>query len=84
VTNKERIVETAVRLDDGEIFTGLRHIDAFVKAYERSGTRFRDDQMGFVTSTGRFVSRKEAAQIAYNAGQIRAPKDELFNDDLLH
>ena len=40
---------------------------------------------GFVTTTGRFVDRKEAAQIALASGQITELKfvsDELFSEDL--
>ena len=40
---------------------------------------------GFVTSTGRYVDRKEAAVIAQAAGQIRVktgPADTLFSEDV--
>lgn len=42
------------------------------------------DSQGFTTSTGRFVGRKEAAEIAVAAGQIKAPKwgDVLYSEDL--
>ncbi len=41
---------------------------------------------GFVTSTGRFVDRREAAVIARNAGQLLLvktnPTDLLFSEDV--
>lgn len=37
---------------------------------------------GFMTSTGRFVNRKEAAEIAYNCGQITEEKVSLFSEDI--
>jgi hypothetical protein len=37
---------------------------------------------GFVTSTGRFVDRETAAQIALDAGQINEAKDYLFSEDV--
>ncbi len=37
---------------------------------------------GFLTSTGRFVDRKEAADIAYNAGQIAEPLPMLTSENL--
>lgn len=37
---------------------------------------------GFVTDRNTFVDRAEAANIAFAAGQVDAPKDELFSEDL--
>lgn len=38
---------------------------------------------GFMTSMGRFVNRKEAAEIAYNCGQITDEKKvSLFSEDI--
>jgi hypothetical protein len=37
---------------------------------------------GFVTSTGRYVGRKEAALIAFDAGQITDLKPELYSEDV--
>lgn len=37
---------------------------------------------GFVTSSGRFVNREEAAKIAYSCGQIKELKNNLFSEDL--
>lgn len=37
---------------------------------------------GFVTTTGRFVDRYEAARIAYAAGQTTEMKYKLFSEDL--
>lgn len=39
-------------------------------------------KQGFVTSAGRFVSREEAAQMAYANGQIRDDKPVLYSEDL--
>ena len=43
------------------------------------------DSQGFLTNTGRFVSREEGAQIAVAAGQIDKPKygaTTLYSEDL--
>lgn len=37
---------------------------------------------GFYTSDSRFVTREEAAIIAYNNNQITEPKKLLFSEDL--
>lgn len=39
-------------------------------------------EQGFITNAGEFVSREEAAAIAYANGQIKAPKRDLFSEDL--
>lgn len=45
---------------------------------------FRPDEQGFLTSSGRFVSRRVAAGIAINAGQIETTQwgAELYSEDL--
>lgn len=42
------------------------------------------EETGFLTNTGRYVDRKEAARIAVEAGQITAPKwpPDLYSEDL--
>ena len=42
------------------------------------------DAQGFLTSDGRFVGRKEAADLAVAAGQTDAPKwpPDLYSEDL--
>lgn len=60
-----------------------RHHNLFI-AYDRLGA---PDESGFLTSTGRFVGREEALQIAVAAGQplIDHPSRSsklLFSEDL--
>jgi hypothetical protein len=56
------------------------------EAEEAKGNRPHDSEQGFVTSTGRFVDRKEAARIALTSGQIkelsRPGLGILFSEDL--
>ena len=42
----------------------------------------QDLKMGFLTSSGCFVNRKEAAQIALEAGQINHETDSLISQEL--
>lgn len=37
---------------------------------------------GFLTNTNRFVDRKEGAEIAFNANQIKEQKKTLYSEDL--
>lgn len=44
--------------------------------------RRRDDEEGFLTSTGRFLDRDEAAQIGEIAGQCQRSRRELLSSDI--
>jgi hypothetical protein len=70
---------------NGEVWLGQRHdmIMKAIRAVERVQKVVGDQ--GFVTSTGRFVDRKEAGRIAIAAGQITAlkfQKHDLFSEEL--
>lgn len=62
------------------IETGRRHPDILYKNLERVSKNPHDQ--GFYTSFGRFVTREEAAEIAYTCGQIKEKKHLLFSEDL--
>lgn len=59
--------------------TGARHNDIIRNAHRSC---LEHDAQGFWTSHDRFVDRKEAAKIAFEAGQIPEEKSELFSEDL--
>jgi hypothetical protein len=68
----EKIVSGAIRYR-GEVFTGQFHADAVTKIWElypETKEDMTDFEEGFVTSTGRFVDRKEAGEIAEIATQL--------------
>lgn len=67
---KERIVAAAIRAQDGRVFTGSWH-GAAEEAAEAAGTVALNPDVGdgFVTSTGRFVTREEATLIAKRSKQ---------------
>ena len=77
---QERIVEAAIQ-QNGQVYTGHKHYMIMQKIYKETGEMITGVE-GFVTSTGRFVTRAEAARIAFKAGQIKLPKTELNSDDL--
>jgi hypothetical protein len=62
-------------------FTGGRHRD-IVAQIQDTGLRSQPCIDGFMTSQGRFVDRKEAARIAYEAGQIPEPVAALHSEDI--
>lgn len=71
----EKIAAAAIKVDD-KVFTGTNHgeaLDAAAKAgvdTENLASRSLETD-GFVTTTGRYVTRKEASAIAADAGQIK-------------
>src|SRR6478736_871992 len=70
-TEPETIKSAAIKTQDGQIFTGKLHGDAF-NAAEDAGAKIGDmPDQGFITSTGRYVDRKEAMEIANNASQLK-------------
>lgn len=89
---EESITTAAIRVD-GEVWTlprPARHhvlIMAWCWAHynpEHGGNIGRHEQ-GFMTSTGRFVDREEAARIATEQGQLKnsdEPCDILTSEDL--
>lgn len=76
------MIKEAAILKDGVVYVGHRH-DSICKAYSK-GFFNRDTGriQGFVTNTGEFVDRKEAARIAFECGQIKKPVDGLVSEDL--
>lgn len=73
----------------GFVICGRRHHNCFNTAYILSNKntdylKFEKEQ-GFITNTNRFVSRIEAAKIAFEAEQIPSPTSHpagLFSEDL--
>jgi hypothetical protein len=78
----EIVICAAVRASDGRIVRGHRHNDAIgalqaMDGYE--GEQPHGKSQGFVTSTGRFVNRREAYRLHF---PHRTEPDELHSDDL--
>ncbi len=88
----ERIISAAVRI--GEMIFSLpppaRHHDVLHNMAENIIRTGQDPtwEQGFVTSSGRFVDRRQGCFIARNAGQLdlvrpkTGPAWELFSEDL--
>ncbi len=90
----ERVLEAAVRVR-GRIFTGTSHRVAVFAAARALGVdpagiwkRMTPERQGFVTTRGRWLSRKEAWTLAKRQGQLRWDRTragrsaELFSEDL--
>lgn len=67
----------------GKIYTGVRHLDIISnQIWPEYGCFPPKDTEGFLTSTGRFVGRAEAARIAFAAGQIISELAILYSEDI--
>ncbi len=73
----ETIQSAATRMKDGTILTGNTHFDILEKIDEHNLSQGISDpeysnvsDQGFLTSTGRLVTREEATRIAEESGQI--------------
>ncbi len=78
-----KIVAAAIN-ERGKVWTGRRHheiIQAIVAARGRAEGPVYGEQ-GFLADNGRFVSREEAAKIAFEAGQIPGKLTWLFSEDI--
>ena len=78
-----KIIAAAIN-ERGKIWTGRRHheiIRAIVEARGRAEGPVYGEQ-GFLVDDGRFVGREEAAQIAFDAGQIPALICRLFSENV--
>lgn len=69
IEQKEAIKSAAIKVDD-QIFEGILHSDAYEAASKSLGREIENTgEGGFVTSTGQYIGRKEALQIAQQRGQ---------------
>jgi hypothetical protein len=65
-----RIKEAAVKQGD-EMITGKRHGDIILAICRVGGKRVAQEDQGFVTEAGEFLSRSEAYDRAVACGQIK-------------
>jgi hypothetical protein len=76
-------------IDKGIVIAGWRHGNCIatmsalgkLRSVTFGPNSVGENVQGFITSTGRFVDRDEAGEIAAKAGQIEKPK-HLFSEDL--
>lgn len=74
-------------IDSGFVVAGRRHHNVFstmadIKDVSCKDFGYSKNIQGFLTSDDRFVNRKEAGQIAFDAGQTAKLTERLFSEDL--
>lgn len=77
-------IEAAAIIHDGKVWTGRRHHLIMRAIVEKLGPEVApiNGEQGFVTDTGKFVDREEAARIAFEAGQMDRHVRRLFSEDI--
>ena len=88
--DSERILCAAIQIrkskdDEPIVIGGYRHGECFEAASKLGYMAYIDqDEQGFITSTGRFVNRKEAKMIAKQAEQLirNSEFESLISEDI--
>lgn len=82
-SNSEIIICAAIKDSNNRIFRGHRHHDAIHAMSTRPGNA-RVVEEGFITSSNRFVGRKEAMEVQIKAGKMPYSEKgiDLFSEDL--
>jgi hypothetical protein len=78
-----RVKEAAI-MHDGVIWTGRRHSDVIRKIIDQCGREAAPVRgaQGFITECGKFLDRKDAAKVAFEAGQVPELHPILMSEDL--
>lgn len=76
-----KIVKAAVKVGD-KIYECRRHAEGIAAAIRDGASRVNQDEQGFITDEGTFVSRWKAARIAFKAGQTKEIKNPLMSEHL--
>lgn len=80
----ESIIRAAIEYHNGEIVVGSCH-GLIIQFQGKRGiySKGNCNKDLFLTSDDHIVSRKEAAKIAYAAGQLKRPQDTVYSEDIL-
>jgi hypothetical protein len=82
----KKYVHQPRNVESGIVFCGHRHCNIFIQIGGTVGERQKlgiyEKEQGFLTNTNRFVGRREAAIIAYEAKQTDQLLEKLKSEDL--
>lgn len=74
------MIKSAAIKQKGKIYTGKRH-HLIVSRIMDTELSYNGEQ-GFITTSGEFLTREEAATYAYEKGQIKKKTKVLYSDDI--
>lgn len=71
-------------INSGFVVSGRRHHNCFytVSIFTKDQKVFKSITQGFLTNTDRFIDRKEAAKVAFEAGQVKELYECLISEHL--
>lgn len=77
-------------IETGFVVCGRRHHNCFITTFILFGEKITDDynelkgnaEQGFVTSSNRFLDRDQAAQLAFDCGQVNERFKILFSEHI--
>jgi len=72
---------TPVNIDIGFVICGRRHYNC-ESIFKQIATDIANFEQGFITNTNRFVNRKEAYKIAFDANQIIGPNKGYSENEI--
>ena len=80
-----KIVQAAIRLDDGSIHTGKRHGEIIQHLIGREilNEKISQDKQGFVDEDGKWLSRQEAWDVAVEHDQLLEHAKKLSSGKLV-
>lgn len=81
----ELAVHSVINIDKGIVLCGHRHphiIGQCISLLNKRQFEMGENVQGFLTNKNRFVDRKEAGLIAYEAGQTSKLINRLHSEDL--
>lgn len=86
----EKYVHRPINIEYGYIICGRRHHNCIVTLTQIVGFPYNEraleikqtEVQGFLTNTNRFVDRKEAYKIAFDANQIIGPNKGIPENDI--
>ena len=76
-----KVIQQAAIWNNGIIYKGKRHKDIFMAQPKHINIR-KGGIEGFITTSGLFLDRKEAAKLAYEMGQISEPVEKLKSEHI--
>jgi len=84
VTEQAKIACAAIFDRNNKLWLGKRHRDCIflMSRFDQKFNAFEGDRQGFVNTLGSYLTRSEAAVVAFKKGQIKEKTKELYSEDL--
>lgn len=87
IPQKPRMIVCAAMRNQSIVVIGIRHGDDLMMEQAKNGKGIAYwftpvTESGFMDNRGNFLTRREAAEVAYESGQIKSLQDCLISEDL--